>query len=187
MQVIIYIYFQNMRHLGTIKFERIEESKAKSFEIRMAARALILDNEGKAAVLSVSARNYHKLPGGGVEEGEDMETALRRECLEETGCNIEILEELGKVEELRLKWNQHQISHCYLARVSGEKGEPQFTDSEKKAGFELEWFDPEEIARIIASDIPEDYVGLFIQKRDKLIMDAALSALHYGSDKIKII
>ena len=57
--------------------------------LRRAVRALMIDHSDR--VLMVKLHIEHSgwtgwvLPGGGIEEGEDTETALRRELLEETG------------------------------------------------------------------------------------------------------
>lgn len=44
---------------------------------RQACRAVVFDNEGKVALLNVTKKSYHKLPGSGIAPGEDHETALR--------------------------------------------------------------------------------------------------------------
>ena len=39
----------------------------------------------------------YSLPGGSVEENEEIITALHREVMEETGCSCDKVEELGMV------------------------------------------------------------------------------------------
>jgi len=57
--------------------------------LRQAVRALMIDHGDRVLMIKLHLeRNGWTgwiLPGGGIEEGEDTETALRRELLEETG------------------------------------------------------------------------------------------------------
>ncbi|MCK4928015.1 MAG: NUDIX domain-containing protein, partial [Candidatus Aenigmarchaeota archaeon] len=110
----------------------------KKYTLRKAPRAIVINNS-KIALLFVSKHNYHKLPGGGVEPGEDLETALHREILEETGCNIKIKQDIGMIIEYRDDKDMRQESYCYLAEVDGKIKEPSFTDEEKADGFKLIW------------------------------------------------
>ena len=68
---------------------------------RLTARAIIRNLQDRYAVLYARGFHLHSLPGGGVEEGEQLEDALRRDVAEETGVNILKVEELGYVEENR--------------------------------------------------------------------------------------
>src|SRR6185369_12604994 len=86
-----------------------------SFRERVAARAVVFNKEQKIALLHATVLDYHKLPGGGVEEGESIRTALARELIEEIGCAVENVEELGIIEEFRNKPAMHQVSHCFVA------------------------------------------------------------------------
>jgi ADP-ribose pyrophosphatase YjhB (NUDIX family) len=47
--------------------------------------------------------------------------ALKRECIEEIGCDIEVLQEIGLVNEWRKIYQIHQVSFCYLAKIVGKK------------------------------------------------------------------
>lgn len=107
--------------------------------IRHAVRAVVLDHMGNVALLHARTRGYYKLPGGGVEEGEDIATALARELLEEIGCTVTNVRPLGRIEEYRAEYALHQFSDCFVADVDGEKGAPQFTDDEVAEGFEVVW------------------------------------------------
>ncbi len=47
------------------------------YHVRKAARGVLLHN-GKVALLNISKKNYHKLPGGGVNKDETNEGAFKR-------------------------------------------------------------------------------------------------------------
>lgn len=118
----------------------IEPSKRPDFyRVRSVLRAVVFDNEGNVAVSHVREGDYWKIPGGGVEEGEDLEEALKRECREEAGVDIEIEGEIGIIIEYRDLWEQLQISYCYRAKVVGRKQDPDYDASEKTEGFVLHW------------------------------------------------
>lgn len=149
-----------------------------AYEERKAARAVVFDPDGNVTLLHATQKHYHKLPGGGVEKGESIEAALRREVLEEIGCSIEDLRELGMIEEYRNKLGLHQLSYCFTANVTGEKGEQNLEAGEMADGHEPEWLSIERAIQTLERESGvEDYEGKFIQMRDLAFLKAAASQI----------
>lgn len=171
-----------MKHLLTIHESDIypekENLNPEGFKTRHAARAIVVNDKGEVALLKANEYNYHKLPGGGVERDEDMEVALQRELKEEIGCQAAIAFEVGEIIEYRDKWKMKQTSHCYLAKQVGEQQAPCFTQSEIDEGFEVVWTANIETAiKLLEQDKPENYDGLFIQRRDTQLLKAVRQLL----------
>ena len=143
------------------------------YKLRKASRAIVLNDSQEIALLFVSKNNYHKLPGGGIEAGEDIETALNREVMEEAGVRIDVLGEIGTIIEYRDKHKLLQISYCYYTEVKGDINEPSFTDEEIDRGFQLRWVSLEEAISILENDTPDNYLGRFIQIRDLMFLKRA--------------
>lgn len=144
------------------------------FSQREAARAIVVNAHGQVALLWVRNNNYHKLPGGGVEAGEDKQQALERELLEEIGCKAEVVSEVGQIVEFRDEWKMMQISYCYTARNVGQQNPPSFTQKELDDGFEMKWVEGIDAAiDLLANDKPTSYESLFIQRRDLKFLEAA--------------
>ncbi len=118
---------------------QLTASSRDGYTIRKAARAVLIDPKGRIALLHVINDHYYKLPGGGIDVGENPLQALERELMEETGCRAKVTCEIGTVLEQRYYWNMTQISHCFIATQIGDKGTPDFTEHEKAGGFELVW------------------------------------------------
>lgn len=117
--------------------------------------------------------------GGGIEENENMEEALRREVDEEAGCEIKDIVELGYVEELRTVNNFLQISYVFISRVQKNKKQLNLTKQEQDEGAELCWFLPEialkKIKECYDKLIPSKYSNLYnskmVIKRDEFILE----------------
>ena len=145
-----------------------------NFRKREAARAVVSDSAGKIALLRVGLYDYHKLPGGGIDEGEDIPIALERELLEEIGCKAEVTGEVGEIIEYRNQFELEQTSYCFTATQTGEKGEPDFTEKELREQFSIVWTDNIDGAiALLEQDKPTNYEGKFIQKRDLALLKTA--------------
>lgn len=152
-------------------------SDSKHSKKRQAARNVLVDEEGNVAVVFDGHANVYKIPGGGIDPGEDVGTALKRENLEEAGCDIEVLGELGRVLELRDQYDLEQESFAFLSKVVGQKGEPTFTEKEANRGFRLDWMNIDELIELAESTEPQSYSGYFMKKRDLLFLKKAKEIL----------
>jgi len=141
------------------------------YKVRKASRIIVLNDEKKIAILNVAKRQFHKLPGGGIEEGEDIIGALKREVLEEVGANIDVKDEVGMVIEYKNDYFQIQFSYCYFGKVVGEIGKPNMEDYEIERGMYVEWLDLDEAINIMKNDSPEDYTSKFILRRDLSLLE----------------
>lgn len=177
-----------MHHLLTIRDADFTHAQTvptpSAWRERHAARAIVRDTEGNIALLHATKNNYHKLPGGGVEDGEDKAAALDRECLEEIGCHIQNVRELGKIEEWRNRCDLpdtglHQTSFCYIADIRGEKGSPTLTESEIEEGFVTVWMPLEgAIAQLEREQADRvHYEANFMTKRDLTFLKTAVTSL----------
>ncbi len=166
-----------IREIYDIDIDKNSERIAdKFYEIRKASRAVIFNENEKIALLFVSKKHYHKLPGGGVEENESLTGTLIREVLEEVGCKISIEKELGVIVECKNKHEKIQFSYCYICKQVGDLENTSYTENEMSQGFELLWVKIDEAIKILENDIPLDYAGKFIRERD-------LTFLRYLRDK----
>lgn len=107
---------------------------------KYATRTVLLDQDGRVAIINVTKHGYYKIPGGGVEEREEIRAAARREVLEEAGCDCAIVEGLGQLETEVPVWGMLDISEGFIAHVVGEKMQPKYEDWENERGFRIEWF-----------------------------------------------
>ena len=146
------------------------------YGIRRASRGVLI-NGNKIALLNATKYNYHKLPGGGIEKGESINQAFKREILEEVGCDCEILDQSGFVIEWRDKFKLLQISYVFLAKVVSKVGKNKFEQDEINEGFKLEWMPFKNATKILEEDKSINYEGNFVKLRD-------ISIIEFYKDKL---
>lgn len=90
--------------------------------LRPSAYALLRDAAGRVAIARQPLGDF--LVGGGIEEGETPEEAIRREAVEEVGLRLEVGEYLGSAEEFLLSPRYckpfQKRCHFFRAGVVGE-------------------------------------------------------------------
>lgn len=163
-----------MKHLITLNPQSSSEKEIKEYTNREASRAIVTDENNNVALLYVSKVNYYKHPGGGIDDGEDEIEALKRECLEEIGCQIDVVGEVGMIIEHRKMSQINQISYCYFAKVKGGKGSPQFTKEEIENGFKVLWVSYQEALKLVENNRAKNLEGSsYIVPRDAVLLKEA--------------
>lgn len=133
---------------------------------RYTARAIVKNPEGLYAVMYARRFDLWSLPGGGVEEGEDPVSALRREVLEETGCRCGEIRELGVVLENRFHADYTQQSFYYEVTTSGPREAVHLTESEERNGTSVHWMPLSRVYELIAAPEHTTNQRKFLQARD---------------------
>lgn len=154
-------------------------------KLRLGARGIVIRKDGKIAIFNKSNKNEYKLPGGGLEGKENPEEAFKREVLEETGCEIEIIETLGKTEEYKSLNNFKQISYVFVGKVLKDTKQLNLTDKEKDEGAKLLWETPKKALELTTKCfnelVPSKYSSIYSTKfvvlRDRKIIEYYLSIL----------
>lgn len=123
--------------------------KNRAYQFRLAVKAIVFDSQNKLALVG---KKWWLLPGGGVEEGESLVEAVRREIEEEVGCDIKIGDEIAVTDEYREKIKRHQETHFFLASVIGEKGIPQ-TIEENEQGMKVSWLTLAEAVQLLEEQV----------------------------------
>lgn len=133
---------------------------------RLTARAIVKNQDGLYAVMYADKFKLHSLPGGGVEEGEDVLTALRREVYEETGCICDEVRELGIVAENRASLDYTQVNYYYVVATAHAPGENHLTEAEQLSRTVVQWHPFDEMVRLIQEQEFDRVQGKYLKARD---------------------
>jgi ADP-ribose pyrophosphatase YjhB (NUDIX family) len=137
-----------MQHLATHFHESIKEPSGIIVK-RLAARGIIIKN-GKILLIYTKRYNDYSLPGGGVDDHEDISEGLCRELKEETGAqNVAIIRPFGIYEEYRPALKEtydilHMMSYIYEVACDELFLEPKLESYEVKNGMKTIWMNIEE-------------------------------------------
>lgn len=164
-----------MKILKIVNREKVDVSELSDWQVRRAARGVVINNNGQVGLLHVQKLGYYKLPGGGIEHGESEKQAFVRECREELGAKVEIEQEIGQVIEYRQRFLLQQISFCYLAKVVGETFAPEYTEEELSEDFTIVWVSPQKALQLVSLGETSDYEGQYIEERDTCVLRTVFS------------
>ena len=139
---------------------------------RITARAIVKNQDGLYAVMYADKFKLHSLPGGGVEDGEDVLTALRREVYEETGCICDEIKELGIVAENRASLDYTQINYYFVVTTKHTPSENHLTEAEQANRTVVRWHTFDEMVRVINEQEFDRLQAKYLEGRDVAALKA---------------
>lgn len=148
--------------------------------VRRTAKAVLVNDRQEIALVGNTVHDFLLLPGGGIAEEEEVRAGCMRECREETGCVIELTQELGITHDYRARDKRHSINYGFLGKVISN-GTPELTESEIDVGLFTRWVSEAEAMHLFetqAAMVKEGRVGFYNTAfnilRDKFFLEAAL-------------
>lgn len=149
-----------------------------SYTDRVGARAVLLNENNQIALMHVTNRSYYKLPGGGVDDGEEIHQALRRELKEEVGAQlIDILSEIGQIDEYREAWKKKSTHLCFLVKLRGQVSDTSQTEKELSHGYQTVWATSiDEAISLVESGRPQEYGQDFERLRELTFLNFVKSS-----------
>lgn len=184
-------FYEQMFYLGDIDFgfrEPPERRKGRQFSVRVILR----DGAGKICVVHSLKKGYIQIPGGGIEPGETIEQAVRRETREETGFEIEDIRPVGYGNELMFGGWERWV-YVFEARAANFVG-TAYTPDEIEEEFEPVWMEPDtalgilEVGEQNLANMPPEkrsYRGAFANRRDLLILQQLSGVLERNATRRK--
>lgn len=112
--------------------------------MKKRVRAIIVRDDSLLTVKRVkSNETYWVFPGGGIENGEDNISAIIRECKEELGVDVEVLELMFETSFVRKEDGERREYFYKCNIIGGELGTGAGPEYQENSGYEgtreLEW------------------------------------------------
>lgn len=150
-------------------------------EVRQIVRAILLDENNNICFEYIldddgfGPRDYYETPGGGIKCGENHEQALKREIEEEVGYKIEIIQELGQINDYYNLIYRKNINYYYLAKIVG-KCETHLEEDEKRRINKIVFVDINTAINLY-ENMQNVLVGKLVKQRELPILKIAKQIL----------
>ena len=164
-----------MRQLFEIDLRDYEDSDCVFS--RPSARAIIIRDDNKIALVYSKNEKYYKFPGGGIHEDEDKKEALIREVREEVGLIVipESICEFGSVmrrQRSNVSPNTifEQENYYYTCKTKNQIVDQELDNYEAEAGFMLKFVSLDEAILVNSTYKSENYFNEIMIMRETKVL-----------------
>lgn len=151
---------------------------------RNIARAVVYDEKGQFYFVRAERDDDFgeatliETAGGGVEEGEDLLAAVKRELKEELGVKVTVICKIGVVSDYYNLIHRHNINHYFLCRAE-EFGNKDLTEGEINS-FHLSTL------KLSYEEAVQEYEYRANTRLGKLVANRELPVLHRAKEIIDL-
>ena len=152
---------------------------------RLIARAIVVDEENYFYFVRVNRNDgfgigdFIETSGGGVEPGEDLETAIKRELKEELGAQVDVICKLAEVNDFYNKIGRRNLNNYFLCKVNSF-GSKNLTQQEL-TDFKLSTL------RLTYEQAVEEYKKHSSKKWGRLLLNRELPVLEHAKKVLEEI
>lgn len=162
----------------------------KDLRRRIAVRGIVRRGN-EIGIIKVNKYDCFIFPGGGVDDGESLIEALKREMLEEAGFQVNVKEHILTVEYVEVDFVH--VNHFYECEITSETTKTQLTDVEIELGIEFEWVNILELYKYyvnLEEDLRYGDVNRMVQRsirsRGFLLMTKLFREMELYEDMLKL-
>jgi 8-oxo-dGTP pyrophosphatase MutT (NUDIX family) len=123
---------------GTIKYTP-SSIRRPDYLYRLSLKCLIKDSDGNVLVVKETGRDWWDLPGGGMDHGEDLRSAIAREAMEEVGMQGDFTYRIVDVDEPAFL----EMHNFWQLRLIFEVIPKQMSFNAGEDGDEITFMDPD--------------------------------------------
>lgn len=136
------IDFLNLGNLTTDEINKLP--------LMYGTRTVVLTSDNEVVLIKIKTGNFHTLVGGNIEDTENIEQGTIRECKEESGYNISIIDNLGYIVLCKKKYKKYIFGN--LVKTIGEPIPLKLTQEEIELGHEILKYPIDEALDILETD-----------------------------------
>jgi len=140
-----------------IEFSTNQPEKNKEYVKRPGAYGIIKNVDDLIAIIKTKTGFF--LPGGGIENEESPEECLKRECLEEIGATISVLNNFAcgnyHFYSTTLNINIESVGYFFTCKID------KFLETKTEIDHKLVWIKPEEAILLLYLDNQKEAVKFF--------------------------
>lgn len=157
---------------------------------RRIARGIVINEDGLFAIHQIKRNDifgnytYYETPGGGIDSKESPALAFQRECEEELGYQVEILDEIGIIKDEYALLSRKNINYYFLAKTTKFVGKHLVSEGDSLIEKTL-YLQLDEILSLY-ENLPNQGIPLLLKRRELPIWLKAKSLLIREKDVLSL-